>query len=394
MLRYPLGAFGYGLECGHSSQSNVSMDNALLTFPLAINIFGQSIQSSDMVVVLLLVLLEGLLSIDNALVLGMLAKRLPKHLRPRALSYGLIGAFVFRCLAILTSAYLLQWTFVKFLGGAYLIYISVKHLFFEQYEGDQEERMVLDEQGQPSLVDAVTGERLDLDRENIEIEQRVPIAASLVTDAPDGETTTGAAQSGGGAVCNVSSQHRALFWRTVIVIELTDIAFAVDSILAAMALAGSRTDKLWVVITGGILGVVLMRFAAAVFVRLLEKYPRFETSAYLLVLVIGLKLLADWAFNSNWSFGGAQWLGTWTDFWQGIEDARLSVVHAYQHWLDTSWPLGRAEEVHVEGIKHVPHLLNFHDLRRPECSGFWLLMLGCFAYGFLPKSSSHTQLQT
>jgi predicted tellurium resistance membrane protein TerC len=365
------------------------MDEVFLALPLAVDLLGQRIESSDLVIVALLVLLEGLLSIDNALVLGMLAKRLPKQLRSRALSYGLIGAFVFRFMAILLSAYLLQWTFVKFLGGAYLAYIAIKHLFFEQFEG-HDEKVVLDEEGQPSLVDAETGLKLDTDRENIEIEQRVPIAASLVTDELEQQPSTEKSVPSEDAVCDVSSRNRAFFWRTVIVIELTDIAFAVDSILAAMALAGSREEKLWVVITGGILGVVLMRFAAAVFVRLLEKYPRFETSAYLLVFVIGMKLLLDWALNSDWSFGNAQWLGSWATFWQGVEHTRLDWVHAYQQWLDQSWFLGRAAEQHVEGIKHIPHLLDFHDLRRPECSGFWLIMLASFAYGFLPRRSANT----
>jgi predicted tellurium resistance membrane protein TerC len=369
-------------------------EHVLIAFPLAFLFAGQSIESSDLVIVGLLVVLEGLLSIDNALVLGMLAKRLPKHMRARALSYGLIGAFVFRFLAILLSAYLLQWTFVKFIGGAYLVYISVKHLFFEQYEG-HDEKVVLDDEGQPALVDAETGLKLDVDRENIEIEQRVPIAASLVTEEQEENISPVQGRTSEAEVCDVSAKHRSLFWRTVLVIELTDIAFAVDSILAAMALAGSRHEKLWVVITGGILGVVLMRFAAAVFVRLLEKYPRFETSAYLLVVVIGLKLLADWAFNSDWSFGSAQWLGSWADFWRGFEQARIDWVHAYEHWLDHSWPLGRAEEMHVEGIKHVPHLLDFHDLRRPECAGFWLVMLSCFFYGFMPrKATNETVAQT
>ena len=97
----------------------------------AINILGQKLDSTDIAVILLLVVLEGVLSIDNALVLGLLAKRLPKHQRARALSYGLIGAFVFRVIAICTASFLLQWTIVKFLGGAYLVYIAVKHFLFE-----------------------------------------------------------------------------------------------------------------------------------------------------------------------------------------------------------------------------------------------------------------------
>jgi YkoY family integral membrane protein len=361
------------------------MIESFFAFPLAANFLGQSFETSDLLIVGLLVLLEGLLSIDNALVLGMLAKRLPKQMRARALSYGLVGAFVFRVVAILLSAYLLQWTFVKFLGGAYLVFIAVKHLLWEGEEGS-DDKVIMDETGQPSLVDAETGLQLGVERENIEIEQRVPIASQLVLE----ETATGspgANVKGADAVCDVSARNTAFFWRTVIVIELTDIAFAVDSILAAIALAGSSQDKLWVVVTGGILGVVLMRFAASMFVRLLERYPRFETSAYLLVVVIGLKLLADWALNSDWSFGGGEWLGSWKDFWTGLEQSRLSLVHSYEHWLDHTWLLGRAEPHHAEGIKHTPHLLDFHDLRRPECAGFWLLMLACFLYGFMPRKS-------
>jgi hypothetical protein len=246
---------------------------------------------------------------------------------------------------------------------------------------------MLDERGQPKLVDADTGESLDVDRENIEIEQRVPIAASLVTQ--DGEDAPGTTYPEN-AACNVEKHSMGLFWKTVLVIEITDIAFAVDSILAAMAVAGSRQEKLWVVVTGGILGVVLMRFAASMFVRLLERFPRFEISAYLLVSVIGFKLLADWAFNSDWSFNGATWLGAWQPWFAGIENARLGWVTAYENWLTNSWLLGMAEHHAAGPIEVAPKLLDFHDFRRPECSGFWLIMLGCFAVGFLPKKNKNS----
>src|SRR5688572_33230164 len=97
----------------------------------AIEFFGQRAEGSDIAVVLLLIVLEGVLSIDNALVLGLLAKRLPKHQRPKALTYGLVGAFAFRILAISTATFLLKWKVVKLLGGGYLCYIAIKHLFFE-----------------------------------------------------------------------------------------------------------------------------------------------------------------------------------------------------------------------------------------------------------------------
>src|SRR5256714_8870881 len=100
--------------------------------PLAeVRFFAQSFELHDLFIVGLLVVLEGVLSIDNALVLGLLAKRLPRQMQGRALTYGLIGAFVFRLIAIGTASYLLHWRVVKLLGGAYLVYVAVKHFFFE-----------------------------------------------------------------------------------------------------------------------------------------------------------------------------------------------------------------------------------------------------------------------
>ena len=246
--------------------------------------FGQTYSPPDLGVIALLVLLEGLLSIDNALVLALLARRLPKPLRPKALTYGLVGALVFRIITIGSAAYLLHWRVVKLLGGAYLLWISVQHFFLKKPEPE------------PSPDDA-NGEK---------------------TSAPG-------------------------FWRTVAVIELTDIAFAIDSILAAIALVGSAPPgyvgphpKLWVVITGGMLGVMLMRVAAAMFIKLLERFPRFETSAYLLVLVIGIKLLVDWGFNSELQ----------------------------------------------------PDRANFHDTASPLFWTFWSVMLICVAIGFVPPRNS------
>ena len=131
----------------------------------------------------------------------------------------------------------------------------------------------------------------------------------------------------------------ARFWPTVLVIELTDIAFAVDSILAALGLIPRHTDpntinpKFWVVLTGGFLGVVLMRFAAILFIKLLEKFPRFTEAAYILVAVIGAKLLIDWA----------------------------SVQF------------------------HFHDKVNFHDPRSAAFWIFWLVMIAAFCIGFLPQ---------
>jgi YkoY family integral membrane protein len=344
---------------------------------------SQKFQSQDLAVVLLLTVLEGLLSIDNALVLGLLAKRLPKHLQHKALNWGIILAVVFRFAAIFMASLLLRWTIVKLLGGGYLVYIAVRHLFFESKE-EEKEKIVLDAKGHPIIVDEDTGGPLRPDQAELEIRERVPVYIK-----PERMPTK---------IDN--------FWPTVISIGLTDIAFAVDSILAAIALVGSAPPggyhpKLWVVLLGGLLGIMLLRVAAGVFIWLLGKFPRFEVSAYLLVMVIGCKLLADWGLNSDW-----------TNTAPSFERTRQAWTESYEKWLEDKWvfkiqPHGHhaqppAEPVVAEpagadhsaepvapALKTPRHLLDFHDLRRPECMGFWLSMLVCFLSGFIPPRKEH-----
>lgn len=274
--------------------------------------FGQTFATHDLAVIGLLIVFEGVLSIDNALVLGLLAKRLPKHLQGKALTYGLVGAFVFRFIAIGTASYLLRWRIVKLVGGGYLVWVAAKYFLFER-SGKDSEHVSVGADANPVLIDERTGCELTPQQEQEELRVRGSMAA------------LGAGSS---------------FWSTVAVIELTDIAFAIDSILAAIALVGSAPaghegphPKLWVVITGGMLGVILMRFAAVLFIRLLERFPRFETSAYLLVALIGLKLVLDWGLNTP------------------------------EH----------------------PHLLDFHDPAGIEFWAFWLLMAACLGVGFVPQ---------
>lgn len=284
-----------------------------------LGMFGQTFDGKDLATIGILVVLEGVLSIDNALVLGLLARRVPKDQQARALTYGLVGAFVFRFISIATATYLLKWRIVKLIGGGYLVYIALKHFFFESKEED-EEVVRVDAEGEPILVHEATGIPVGPEEAADEIKARVPVPVDI-TDPPKGKPFTAMS-----------------FWHTVAVIELTDIAFAVDSILAAIALVGPPPDKdslhpkLWVVVTGGMLGVMLMRVAAALFIKLLEKFPRFEAAAYLLVIVIGGKLLADWGLNSE------------------------------EH----------------------PHAVDFHDHHSPSFWIFWISMLICFCIGFIP----------
>jgi YkoY family integral membrane protein len=274
--------------------------------------YGQTFGQQDLATIALLIVLEGVLSIDNALVLALLAKRLPKSQQARALTYGLVGAFAFRFLAIGGAAYLLRWDIVKLIGGGYLIWVALKHLLSKRTEEHTD--IHVDAENNPTLVSESTGGELSPAETEEEVRKRTILPVPL-----------------GG---------HAGFWPTVLVIELTDIAFAIDSILAAIAVVGSAPrghvgphPKLWVVMVGGMLGVVLMRVAATMFIRLLERFPRFETSAYLLVFVIGAKLLVDWGANS---------------------------------------------------AEH-PHRVNFHDTTSPAFWTFWIIMLLCIGFGFLPS---------
>lgn len=260
-------------------------------------LFQQSFSALDLVTVAFLVVLEGVLSIDNALVLGILAKRLPKHQQKRALTYGLVGAFLFRFIAIAMAAWLMHWRWVMVIGGGYLIYICVKHFFFEDKDAETPV-LSADNPDEPAALPDDDTPRLGFDRR---------------------------------------------FWGAVLVIELTDIAFAVDSILAAIGLVGARQEKFWVILTGGFLGVVLMRFAAVFFIKLLEKFPRFEMAAYLLVVLIGCKLVVDWWFNAP----------------------------------PPGWD--------IKNAYHGP--LDFHSYHSPAFWVFWGLMVVFFCVGFIPERS-------
>ncbi|HPO09920.1 MAG TPA: TerC family protein [bacterium] len=195
----------------------------------------------DFVVVLTLILMEGLLSADNALVLAILVRHLPGNQRKKALKYGIIGAFVFRLIAILIATHLIRFWYFQLAGGVYLVYICIAH-FIRHSSTEQ-------------------------------------------------TTKTGFGRG---------------FWGTVVVVELTDIAFSVDSILAAVGLS----NKLWVIYTGGVLGIIAMRFVAGGFLRLLDLYPGLVAAAYCLVGWIGLKLcleaihqpLPQWHPMPHWLF--------------------------------------------------------------------------------------------
>lgn len=187
---------------------------------------------------LILIFLEGILSADNALVMAVMAKHLPDEQKKKAINYGILGAFIFRFLALFAISFIANVWQVQAIGAAYLIYLGVKHVIPSKNNKEKKSK-------------------------------------------------------------NTKANG---FWPTVAKIGLADLAFAIDSILAAVALAivlpdtplpqfgGMDGGQFLIVVLAGIAGLVLIKFAAGWFVKLLAVRPGLETTAYLIVAWVGVKL--------------------------------------------------------------------------------------------------------
>jgi YkoY family integral membrane protein len=201
---------------------------------------------TDFVTIGLLVLLEGLLSADNALVLAVLVLGLPRSEQRKALRYGMLGAFLFRGLATALAAYLIDVSWVKLVGAAYLLYLPYSHFFSG---GDAEQRRTAK-----------------------------PARPWLGLSA---------------------------FWATVVKVELTDIVFALDSILVAVAMS----NKLWVIITGGILGIIAMRMLIGQLLTFVQRYPPLVDGAFIIIAWVGIKLLIEYLHQLHYiAFEVPKWL--------------------------------------------------------------------------------------
>jgi YkoY family integral membrane protein len=190
----------------------------------ASNLVATLTNSSNWMIILSLVVMEGLLSADNALVLAMMVKHLPQKKQKKALTYGIWGAYLFRFIAIGVGTYLIKIWWIKLLAAGYLLKMAFGFFFGKKEEED-------------STIKAV----------------------------------------GKG------------FWATILTVELMDIAFSIDSVTAAFGIS----NQIWVLFLGAILGILMMRGIAQIFVVLIEKVPELESGAYILIAIIGVKMIAE-----------------------------------------------------------------------------------------------------
>jgi YkoY family integral membrane protein len=182
-----------------------------------------------------LIIIESLLSVDNAAVLATMVMDLPEKQRDKALKYGIWGAYFFRGLAMIFAAFLIQIWWLKPLGGLYLLYLVYDFWKGKQTEGKDDD--VLDKNSNWLYRSTV------------------------------------------GSLGN--------FWATVALVELMDMAFSIDNVFAAVAF----TPNIILVCVGVFIGILAMRFIAQWFVKLMGKYSFLETAAFIVIAILGVKLL-------------------------------------------------------------------------------------------------------
>lgn len=176
-----------------------------------------------------IIVLELVLSADNAIALAAISKAQKRiDLQSKALNLGITLAFVLRILLILFAKLLLDFWLMQLVAGIFLLYLFINHLYDQSLELPLEENI-----------------------DNNRVSAPIP------------------------------------FYRTVLLLALTDLAFSVDSVSAAIAVS----DQLILVITGATIGVIALRFSSELFIRWLKVYPRLETAGYLAVAFVGIKLL-------------------------------------------------------------------------------------------------------
>ena len=177
----------------------------------------------------ILIILELLLSADNAIALASLTRSLDSPaLRSKALNIGITISLLFRIFLILLSNILLKFIIIRIFAGLYLIYLFISNVFF-------------------------SGE----------------------SDIEDSE--------------NVEKNNNFKFLKIVALLSLTDFAFSIDSITTAVAIS----DQYILIIFGAIIGVLALRFTSGIFLRLLDKFLRLETAGYIAILIVGIKLLIN-----------------------------------------------------------------------------------------------------
>lgn len=237
-----------------------------------------------------LIIIESLLSVDNAAVLATMVMDLPEKERDKALKYGIWGAYIFRGLAMIFASFLIGFWWLKPLGGMYLLWLVVDQ--FKEKIGYGEKgalifktlsllgiMLLIQNDGSINVIAFWILRGLA----TIVILYFIYSFIKLKEDMED----DGELNKSNNVIYKFFHNKIGVFWSTVILVEIMDMAFSIDNVFAAVAF----TPNIILVCLGVFIGILAMRFIAQWFVRLMDKYSFLETAAFIVISILGIKLL-------------------------------------------------------------------------------------------------------
>jgi len=206
----------------------------------------------------LLVALEVVLSADNAIALAAISRRLHDPVRQRqALNFGLLLALVLRLLLVFAARWVLRFWPLQLLAAGYLLWLCGSQLL-------------------PGGTEPAAESATEPGAEPAGLPPPDAGASTPIQGLGAEATAKGAGPAAGPGLLAV-----------VLTLGVTDLAFSLDSVAAAVAV----TDRLYLVMVGGVIGVVALRLTAELFIRWLEEFRHLETAGYLAVGLVGIRLL-------------------------------------------------------------------------------------------------------
>jgi predicted tellurium resistance membrane protein TerC len=228
-------------------------------------------------IIIQLIILEGLLSFDNAIALAALVrKNLPREEdRKKALMWGIWGAYILRTVVIFIGVWLMEHKWVQAIAGVYLVYVFVNEIFFskktEKPVGPALPLPLCTTTGVEAAPPGLNRGAASENDAHIPRYVRRTSRSSNEGSGPGGQLLVGP----------------RIFWMTVVQVELLDLMFSIDSVAVALAIS----EVAWVLIIGAVLGILLMRFAAQIFIKLIDKFPLLEKAAFILVGIAGVNVI-------------------------------------------------------------------------------------------------------
>ena len=246
--------------------------------------------SASLAIIGNLIIIESLLSVDNAAVLATMVMDLPQNQRSKALKYGIWGAYIFRGLAMIFAAFLLGFWWLKPLGGMYLLWLVADQ--FKEKIGYGEKGSII------FKILSLTGIMLLIKNDStineIALWSLRGVAGVLISyfiysfiKLKEDEEDDGEINKSNNGVYKFFHNKIGVFWSTVILVEIMDMAFSIDNVFAAVAFS----KNIILVCVGVFIGILAMRFIAQWFVKLMEKYNFLETAAFVVISILGIKLL-------------------------------------------------------------------------------------------------------